>query len=404
MVSVEKYQQQVAKLDLQAMMEDARQTTGLTDFGADRFKAPLTRYLDNVAREVQFKPAGLDTLRSSITGQLVNRLRIEDDLRRHPEILEEEVSAPIVILGLPRSGTTKMQRMLSAAPDVQRLYLWRMMNPAPFPDAEPGGVDPRIEALRLGLGIGSESMESNAEVMAGHEMTATLVDEDTFLFDYALDHSIAGVGPYAPYFTSDEWAAGDPERESDLEGYRYSRTVLQYLQWQDGGARGRPWVLKAIPHLGHLDALLACYPDATLIHTHRDPRSSVPSVAKVMYSFYDVTAVVDKDFIGEAMLRWCRNLAVRALDARERLRLDSRIYDVRYEDVRTDAMSVIREVYRRAGRDLTPDAEKAMLGWEQDNEQGKRGAHSYSLEEFGLDDARVNSELEEYVERFSALF
>ena len=285
-----------------------------------------------------------------------------------------------------------MQRMLSAAPDVQKLYLWRLLNPAPIPTAV-GGES-----------VGSESMEASADFMAGHEMAVTLVDEDTFLYDFTLDQSIAGVMAYAPYFTDNEWAEGTPERESDLEGYRYTRTVLQYLQWQDGGARGRPWILKAIPHLAHLDALLTCYPNATLIQTHRDPLITVPSVAKVMFNLYDLSADVDKKFIGEAMLRWCRNITERGLDARDRLQLDARIYDVRYEDIRTNAMSVMRQAYHHADRELTQQAEEAMLGWEQDNEQGKRGAHTYSLEEFGLDDAQVKSELSDYMDRFSSLF
>jgi hypothetical protein len=404
MVTTEQYQERLAELDLQAILDNARQVTGLTDFGSDSFQAPLTRYLDGVARDVRFKTGGLTTFRDSIIRHLVNRLRIQEDLRRHPEIHEEDVSDPIVVLGLPRSGTTKMQRMLSAAPEVQKLYLWRMLNPAPIPNAVGGGIDARIDVVKAGESVGSDSMEANADVMAGHEMTVMQVDEDTFLYDFTLDQSIAGVMAYAPYFTDNEWAEGAPERESDLEGYRYARTVLKYLQWQDGGARGRPWILKAIPHLGHLDALLTCYPNATLIQTHRDPLIAVPSIAKVMHNLYDLSADVDKKFIGEAMLRWCRNLTERALDARDRLQLDARIYDVRYEDIRTNAMSVMRQAYHHADRELTQQAEEAMLGWEQDNEQGKRGAHTYSLEEFGLDDAQVKSELSDYMDRFSSLF
>jgi hypothetical protein len=392
-----------ARLDLGTMMDEARQATGLTDFGGESFEGPMTRYLDGVAREVPFKSGGLDAFRASMLNHLVNRLRIEEDLRRHPEILEEDVSAPIVVVGLPRTGTTKLQRMLSAAPDVQKLYLWRLLNPAPFPGTAAGEPDPRIAVVQGGKGVGSETMEAT-DFTAGHEMTAMQVDEDAFLFDCTLDQSIIGVHAHAPHFTDDEWASGTPERESDLEGYRYVRKVLQYLQWQDGGRRGRPWILKTIPHLAHLDALLDCYPDATVVQTHRDPHVVVPSIAKVMYNLYSLSTDVDKKFVGEGMLRWCSNLAERGLDARDRLQLDEPILDVRYEDVRTDAMSIIREVYRRAGRELTPEAQAAMLRWEQDHEQGKRGAHTYSLEEFSLDEGRVNAALGEYAERFSSLF
>jgi hypothetical protein len=388
-------------------MDDARKATGLSNFDVDDF-GPLTRYLDGVARRAEFKPGGLETFRGAMLRHLVNRLRIADDLRRHPEILEEDVSDPIVIIGLPRTGTTKLQRMLSAAPEVQKLYLWRMLNPAPFPDAVPGKPDPRIDVVKLGGGIGSEVMESNDVVKAGHEMTAMEVDEDVFLFDFTLDQSIIGVGAYAPYFSDDEWAAGTPEREADMQGYRYVRTLLQYLQWQDGGRGvkngGRPWILKFVTHLAHLDALLACYPNATIVQTHRDPHVTVASVTKVMYNLYNLTAVVDKKVMGEAMLRWCANMMDRCLDARDRLHLDQRIIDVRYEDIRGNVMPLIREIYQRAGRELTPDAEQAMLRWERDNEQGKHGKHTYSLDESGLDEATISLRFVEYWRRFSSMF
>jgi hypothetical protein len=391
-------------LDVAALLREAQEATGLGDLGGDELLVPLDQYVAGVRSTVRFKPGGLDVFRQAILRHLVNRLRIEEDLRRHPEILEEEVWDPIVIIGLPRTGTTKLQRMLSAAPDVQQLYLWRMLNPAPLAGAVAGQPDPRIAAMKAGGGVGSEDMEANATVNAGHEMTAMQVDEDVFLFDFTLDQSITGVGAYAPYFQFDEWAAGTPERTADVRAYRYVRTLLQYLQWQDGGRRDRPWILKFVPHLAHLDALLECYPDATIVHTHRDPRTAVPSIAKVMFNLYSMTAEVDQAWIGAAMLEWCSNMMNRCLDARDRLKLDDRILDIRYEDVRTGAMTVMRKVHEHAGRQLTPAAARAMAAWEEANEQGKFGKHSYTLEEFALDKSQLTEAFAEYTGRFSALF
>ena len=148
MVNEQQYREQKTKLDLATLMADARKATGLSSFNVNDW-GPFTRYLDGVARGVDFKPGGIETFRNAMLRHLVNRLRIEDDLRRHPEILDEDVSDPIVIVGMPRTGTTKLQRMLSAAPEVQKLYLWRMLNPAPFPDAVAGAPDPRIQAARV---------------------------------------------------------------------------------------------------------------------------------------------------------------------------------------------------------------------------------------------------------------
>ncbi len=123
-----------------------------------------------------------------------------------------------------------------------------------------------------------------------------------------------------------------------------------------------------------------------------------------MYNLYSLSADVDKRFVGEAMLHWCYTMTDRAMEARDRLQLNDRIFDVRYEDIRSNTMSLIQEIYRQAGLALTPEAEAAMADWEKRNEQGKHGKHVYALEEFGLDDASVSRRFAEYTKRFSSMF
>ena len=392
-------------LDPDALMAEASATTALADFGGSAFVAPLSRFMERTAREIEFRPGRLNAFRAEILRQLVNRLRFADDLRRHPEILDEDVSDPIVITGLPRTGTTKLQRMLSAAPDVQRLYLWRMLNPAPFPDAVQGQRDPRMTSVLGSEGVGSETTQEHRQFKAAHELALTQAEEEVFLFDFTLDQSICGMSAgYLPLFFHQEWMPDIAERVTDLEGYRYVRTLLQYLQWQDGGKRNRPWIMKFISHMAHFDALLEYFPKATIVQTHRDPRVVVPSISKLMFELWSINAVVDKKQVGKDMLEWSAAAMGRCLGARDRLQLDARILDVPYESIRSDVMPVIREIYRRTGRELTAKAEQAMCEWEQDNEQGKHGKHSYSLEEFGLDEMKVSTAFADYNQRFSSLF
>src|SRR5579884_3919376 len=132
------------QLDRDALVASARASAGLSDYGDERFLEPMARFLTALAGEAGLNADGVQAWKLTIETALVNRLRMWRDIGQHPDILDEDVSSPVVILGLPRTGTTKLQRMMSAAPGVQALLTWRLMNPAPFPGTEPGEPDPRI--------------------------------------------------------------------------------------------------------------------------------------------------------------------------------------------------------------------------------------------------------------------
>jgi len=395
MLEINGYEERVSNLNLDKLMEEARKATGLSDYGDTSFVEPTVKFLDRVAREIEFHAEGLDSFRSVIIRILVNKLRMQEDVKRHPEILEEDVSDPLIIIGLPRSGTTKMQRMIASAPAVQKLYMWRMLNPAPFPEAIPGQPDPRIAAA----GLDSLTAGHHKKVHAAHAMAGCEVDEEFLLLD-SYDPSVAGFSIYLPLFFYQEWIPGK-ERGADRQAYRHLRKQLQYLQWQDGGKRGRPWILKAVMHHAHMEALLEYFPKATLLHCHRDPQSAIPSNAKLLWTLWSTKAKnLDKQFVGHEFLNWASTGMQRYLEVRKRLQLDGRIFDAQYEDIRSNVMPIIRKVYDRAGWDLTAEAEQAMLEWERNNEQGKHGKHDYALDELGLNPAMIDHALAEYIERF----
>ena len=393
------YEERRRTLDPRVLMAEAAAISGLSDYGDMRFVESMTRFLDRAALEVDFNGGGLAGFRKDILRYLLNRLRTQEDIKRHPEILREDVSDPIIVIGLPRTGTTKMQRMLATSPNVQKAFLWQLLNPARFPDAIPGQPDPRRTAAAMGDGIGGAEASSSKALQAAHELVAEQVEEELVLFDYVLDESVRGFNHVLPLFFYEEWVPGK-DREADREAYRYLRTLFQYLQWQDGGRRDRPWILKCVSHLAHLDSLLEFFPKATIVHCHRDPRNSVPSFVKLMEVMWEFKTNVDKKVIGLKCFEWCSAAISRYLEARDRLGLDGRIVDVKYEHIRDDVMSVMRRVYERAGLELTNEAEQAMLEWEQKNEQGKHGAHVYSLEEYGLSEELIDRAFADYISRF----
>jgi len=343
---------------------------------------------------------GLNTVRNTIVRQLVNRARFARDVALHPEILDEDVSDPIIILGQPRSGTTKTHRMMGVDPNLLKTYMWQLTNPAPFPDAEPGKPDPRIAAARFQDELILAS-ETNEALRAGHLYAAEEVQSDIFLFSMTFNCKAMSTGrPPSPSYYEYMKSRIIP---SDLDNYKYVKSLLQYLQWQQGGRRGRRWLMKQEHSLAFLDEVLTVYPKATLVFLHRDPRVTIPSIIKLQLEAYrpnnpDVTPAE----IAPLLVRRQIDMINRYVEARERLDLDDRIYDVPYEQIRNNPMPVFREIYRRAGHTLTRESEELMLQYERANEQGKHGAHSYSLEQFGLTEEMIRRDFGAYMERFGA--
>ena len=261
-----------ATLSVDAMLDSARQETGLADFGNDEFIEPFQRLVKGINEELPFNAMGEMVFKADTHRLLVNRLRVEQDLKRHPEILDEDVTDPIVILGLVRTGTTKLQRMLSMDPQVQKLHFWKTQNPAPFPNAEPSKPDPRIAAAHLAVDM---LQQIAPDFMSAHPTMAEDADEDLLMMPMTFETlMLYMLNPSRQYY---EWI----KQRRLHHTYRYLARLLKYLQWQDGGKRGRPWVLKTPVHIGNLDALLEVFPKATLMHCHRDVTEVMPSFCRL---------------------------------------------------------------------------------------------------------------------------
>lgn len=260
-------------LTVDSLLDTARKEVGLDDFGPMDFKDSLDILLRSFQQEANFTEAGAGMTYKNLIRRLTARLRYQDDLRTHPEILDEQVVSPIIILGLPRTGTSKLQRILSADPNSQRLEFWRAIFPAPLPNEKQGCPEGRIA-------LAKEEEEAIArtfpDFMARHPMEATEPDEELHIMDMSFDSLLPWVFADMPtYFQHMDSCDGS-------RMYRELYGMLQYLQWQDGGARGRHWVLKTPVHLSNLSLLVRTFPDAKLVHCHRNPIDIIPSFASVI--------------------------------------------------------------------------------------------------------------------------
>jgi hypothetical protein len=263
---------------MEVALAGARQEARLEDFGDPEFLEALSKLIECALCDVRFTAAGMLNFKATVQRFLVNRLRWQRDLVAHPEILDEDVSDPIVTLGMPRTGTTKLQRLISADPQMQKLSLWKLLNPAPFADELPGHPTGRLAFARAV----EEATRANPEFTASHETSATEADEDSYFallsFDYVMLYCIF---PSASYL---EWVRKRPQRSA----HRLEKQLLQYLQWQDGGRRGRRWVLKNPGAVGFLEPLHEVFPKATFVHSHRDMTEVIPSYCRLMETIYQV--------------------------------------------------------------------------------------------------------------------
>ncbi|MET0985660.1 MAG: sulfotransferase [Steroidobacteraceae bacterium] len=365
--------------------------TGLTDFGGRSFTAGLSIYLDDLRGEARLNAAGIVGQFQDLVRLLSNRLRFQRDLKAHPEIRDEQIAKPIVILGLPRTGSSKLQRMIAADPDAQRLEVWRLLFPAPFSADANAGPDPRI---KLAEQFESTLRAHEPEFMARHPMEAHEPDEEVWLIEMTHESPMSSLKTRAPAHRA------FTEGRSQRGVYDYLRNLLQYLQWQDGGGRGRPWILKSPIHIGELPTLFATFPDAMVVHCHRNPRIAIPSYA----SLGEVAHVMHSDDVDlhelghDANQFWARQIE-RNLTVRRELGED-RIVDVYYEYIRDRPLAVIEEIYARAGRAVTPAARYAFERYDAHRPQDFFGKHEYSKERYGLTDAHIEKAFANYLSRF----
>jgi len=377
----------------QALMRRAREQTGLDDFGPEPFLEPLEVLCRSLREEIDLSDSGHESAHGRLMTILVTRLRLEALWRRRPEILEQPIERPLFVLGLPRSGTTFLQHLLSQDAGLRTVPYWELMNPLPLGDPEqaPPSPDPRIALARQAL---ARLHENAPELVAMHRMEAETPEEEIALValsfcSMAFEWSFS-VPAYVEYYT----------RADHRAGYRYFKRVLQTLQWLRGGEQ---WLLKAPMHMEMLGPLFEVFPDAAIVQTHRDPVTATVSLVDLTcygrrYYFDHPHPLLVGRHLSDAVQRLLR----RFVDYRDaHPQREGQFLDVHFRDLMADPIGAVRAIYHLGGRELTPAVEQAMRAWIADNPRGKHGEHDYAAADFGIDVSERREALRFYSERFN---
>ena len=376
------------------MIAAAEAATGLSDWGTDQtFRAGLGK-LVTACNEMNAPAEFFEQARMRLTGILITKLHLIDDAKKHPEVLAEKIEKPIVVIGLPRTGTTITYDMLSLDPASRTPRDWEFAMPWPAPEKATWNTDPRIAQLNA---IFAHWLEASPELENIQHLEATNASECNLAFT----HHFAST-----QFTA-EW--GVPSYEKWLLGappagrYASHKRLLQQLQWK--GPRGR-WTIKSPEHLFDLDGLLTAYPDASLIWTHRDPVQAFSSLASMLFQFRQaMKADPDKKRAGRSVFEtWSLGVEKGMASREKNSKVESAIIDIPHNDVIKDKIDVIKRIYQRFDLPFSADYEARLKGEAAASVSGRLGKHKHNPEDYGIRAEEIHEALPKYYARFGHLF
>jgi hypothetical protein len=347
--------------------------TRLSDWGDDRFREGLKALVEAFDRQDAAHALGRIAFRLFCLRLLTNRLRIVDELKRHPETLDVPIRRPLIVTGLPRSGTTFLHHLLAQYPSGRPLLLWETFEPVPSPRPETYRTDPRIKRTRKVV----RALTTLApRITAAHDFDAENPEECNNLFAHEFEAGFLGFMFDAPEYIA--WLRGRDQTAT----YRSVRRQLQILSRY---VPGDPWVLKAPSHIFHLDALLAVFPDASVVMLHRDPLQVLPSLCSLAAALRSIYSDdVDPCRLGKELTEALALGLDRALTVRASAD-PARFFDVSYPALVANPAGTVEAICEYFNYKYDNIFDNRVHGWLAGHPQHKNGVHRYSLDQFGLE-------------------
>lgn len=379
-------------LEVEALMAAASERAGgRQDFGDPSFRPALQRLLQSVRDEAQMSPAGQAAFAQRLVDSLADRLLLEDHCTRHPEILAERIERPVFIVGLPRTGTTMLHRVLACDRRFYSMAWWEARHPSPLSAEDLLEPKRRIEMARAEV---KAMVEAIPALLTMHPLDAELADEEVLLMEHSFMGAYDAYGNVAGYM---EWLF----KQDQAPAYRYLKRQLQFLQWQkrQRGITAERWLLKAPHHLHLMPTLFSVFADAKVVQTHRDPLQTIPSMGSFAYTLWQLFS--DKADPVQAGQQWSAKFArgMRSAMAFRATVPRDRFLDVWYLDAVARPIDVAETVYPFLQMSLDDSARSAMREWVATSGRDLRPSHDYSAAALGLSDEQLAADFAEYRER-----
>jgi hypothetical protein len=368
------------RLTVEGLLAAARRSSGLDPLACDdpSFVQPLTQLVQSIEEEARLSPVGRLIVRERLVSTLVNRARVDAAVRSNPAIDDTPLPAPVVILGLPRTGTTALHRMLSLDPQMRTLASWEALNPV--------AVRPNDQAVRIQKAKRAQKALSwmSPDFAAVHATDALAPEEEVVLLDLGFASQVAEASLQVPTYA--RWI----ESYDPLPGYR---TLARSLRVLSHGDPPQQWVLKTPNHLEHVDALLTVFPDAKLVWTHRSPAECVPSLASMIAHLRGLFSDdIDAHAIGEHWLRKCGRMVDRAMAVVAKQQVP--VHHMDYREFVANPISSAETLYKALGIHWSQANEEAMRKGARP--QHRHGRHVYQAQDFGFTKGQIDDRFQSY--------
>jgi len=377
-------------LDADSLHARASADTGLHDFGPGDYRERLDVYLAALREIDGLHAAGAVNFYAQLLQLLKNRLLFADLLSRHPEIDDIELQPPIVIAGLPRTGTTHLHNLLAAAPTFRTMPYWESVEPFPLP--QEAGLEPDPRRIRMDVGVGViNTVMPYFPLM--HEMTSDHVHEEIQLlandFSTMLFETLADVPRWRDYY----------QTHDQTPHYEYLARQLKAMQFLGGGRR---WLLKSPQHLEQVPVLDRVFPGSIVVFTHRDPVPvALSMIAMITYSARMHRSPVPVREIAEYWVDRLDQMLTALVRERDTIGPERSI-DIRFDRFMADELGVAERVYALAGEPFTEQERGAVADYLAGHQRGRLGNVETSSEMFGLTEDSLRARFAPYVERFLA--
>ena len=377
----------IYNLDARSIVKKAKKDANYAGEVSNELMVGLEQLVHSINKESRINAFGSIALKGLLKRTLTSRLKVEQSLHDNPDILQSKITAPVFIIGMPRTGTTILHSLLHEDVNHRSPLAWECLLPSPVPEPSTFSDNPQLNTIKKEFG---QLFKLVPDFQKKHHMTAESPQECIGItaLDFNSFQTCAQV--YIPSYL--KWFA---EESDQLQTMRFHRRFLQYLE--SGGVRSERWLLKTPVHMMRLSALFEVYPDAKIIMTHRDPAKVVPSAASLissvrsLYSDYEDPARSGMEQLDFWKMSFDRFMADRA-----QLKKENQILDLHFNDFVQDQMACVDKIYSYFDWSLDDASRSKMKDFLASNPKGKHGSHEYCLEDFNLTQSQVSEEFKEY--------